>query len=193
MHYINNKKASRNFLISTCYYMPFTSGTQTAAYTGFAVAIPFYAACIWPTRSCVCPVVYSFSSSMFTSLYTDTSPFHLAWSMAVIIVLCDTCFHTMQESYFITVSCLPVSGKYQPFPCFFGFLVIVYSADKPPQTFIFFCFWKTFKTEVKTPGKDLFLCRSAGTFKSVLCLSVQLVKACQLFIDKPERINYNFM
>ena len=75
VHCINNKKVSRNFLVSTCYHMPFTSGTQTAAYTGFAVAIPFYAACIWPTRSCVCPVVYSFSSSMFTSLYTDTSPY----------------------------------------------------------------------------------------------------------------------
>ena len=83
----------------------------------------------------------------------------------------------MQESYFITVSCLPVSGKCQPFPCFFGFLVIVYSADKPPQTFIFFCFWKTFKTEVLHLAKTYF-CDALLGFLNVF-LSIRIKNSVQ--------------
>ena len=58
---------------------------------------------------------------------------------------CDSGFHTMQELYFKTVSCLPVSGKYQPFPCFFGFLsFFVVLCRKTVHNFYFLLLLKNF-------------------------------------------------
>ena len=88
---------------------------------GVRRGIPFYAVCIYSTRSCACPIVYSCLLPCLILYIRAQAPIHLAWSVAVIIVLCVTCFHTIQESYFITVSCLPVSWAVSAVPLLFRF------------------------------------------------------------------------